>query len=101
MTQNISCDCEGKTCRHQFALTDSQQVTFSTPPSSPEPPLQPHIEAVIDQVLTQALGGAEANCNSRLDDSRLDDSRLDDSQPMILDEDANDGYNSDPERFVQ
>ena len=96
MIQNISCDCEGKTCRHQFALTDSQQVAFSTPPSSPEPPLPPHIEAVIDQVLTQAQGGAEDNCNSRPDDSHLDD-----DQPMILDEDANDGYNSDPERFVQ
>lgn len=91
MSQNISCDCQGRTCRQQYAVTDSQQITFSTPPSSPEPPLPPHIEAVIDQVLTQTQGETETGF----------DSRPDDSQPMILDEDANDGYNSDPERFVQ
>ena len=93
MTQNYSCDCKLKSCRHQVVATENKHVTFSEPPSSPE---LPHLtEADIVQALAEAQQERE-----RLEQEDDVDGPSLDSQPLILDEDANDSWVSDPEGLV-
>ena len=91
MSQDYSCDCKRKSCRHQVAATENEHVTFSESPSSPE---LPHLtEADIIQALAEAQQDRE-----RLEQEDVGPSL--DSQPLILDEDANDSWVSDPEGLV-
>lgn len=95
MSQITSCDCIKKTCRHQYGVAEaeSQHITHTESPASPD---LPHLTgAEIEQELAEAQRRREENFKN----GRRCLSPMPDSQPMFLDEDANDGWISDPERF--
>lgn len=107
MSQNYSCDCKRKTCRHQVAATENKHITFSEPPSSPE---LPHLtEADIIQALAEAQQDLEKKAELEAQQDPDQEEMLEedhgspplDSQPMIFDEDANDSWISDPEGLVK
>lgn len=114
--QNISytCDCKRATCRHQFAEVANENwananTQFLESPSSPSPEPLPNLsESDINEALIQAHHEGEPvviltedEREEILSQSLMTETEHGDSQPMFLDEDANDGFVSDPERFDQ
>ena len=114
MSQNYSCDCKRKTCRHQIATAENGPITFSQPPSSPEADISqalagaqrdpsPELPHLTEADILQALAEAQREREERAEqeDNRHYGSPPPDGQPMIFDENANDDWISDPEGLVQ